>query len=366
MDESHCQGDLADSKDSQDAQLALDDTREQAQAALESGDWGGAEGLLRQALLDDPAWAEGYAGLGVCLARQGNLIEAKRHLLCALKVAPDNVDIYHDLGVVCQELGQYEDALACYSQVVLTWGNDSETFARMGACAEELDRADDAIVLYMQAVQLQPDALEPALGLAKLYLAKRDLERASQVIRASLDHHPGEPLLNYSLGLVLEMQGRYRDALPPFRAVVEADDQHEAAFLHLGCCAQGAGFAQEAEAFLARAISLNPDYLEAIYQLGQVYRESDQLEKAVLTFEQCLRKIDEAEQRQRDWNQEVDETQRVPVLNALGLCHRAAGSDNRARSAWEDSLRLDPDQEEVRAWLSEVKPLYRRTSLTID
>ena len=340
--------------------------QERAGAALEAGDWRSAEDLLRQALLDDPSWAEGHAELGPCLARQGHLAEGKCHLLCALRAAPDNVDAHHDLGLVYEQLGQYENALSCYKQVVLTRASDYEAFTRMAACAEQLGRARDAAVLYAQAVQLQPDALEPALALAKSYLAEGDLPGASKVIRASLVHHPAEPLLNYSLGLVLEMQGCYRDALTAFRAVVRADEQHEEALFHLGLCARSAGFGREAEAFFARAISLNPEYLEAIYQLGQLYRESGQLGKAVLTFGECLRRMDDREERQRDWNQEVDAAQRVPVLNALGLCHLTAGDLKRARSAWEESLALDPGQEEVQSWLSEVRPLYRRTTLTID
>jgi len=366
IDQSHCQGDQTRSGDPRDIQCASENLRAPARAALEAGDWSGAEDLLRKALLSDPTWAEGYADLGVCLARQGNMNKARGHLLRALYIDPDSVTINYDLGVVYQELGEYENALSCFKAVVMRRPEDTEAFARMGQCAEELDHTHDATLLYARAVELKPDALEPALALARLYLAEEDLVSANQVIRAALDHHPDEPLLNYSRGLVLETQGRHRDALPHFRAVVQADGQHEQAFFHLGYCAQLAGFHREAEAFYARAISLSPEYLEAVYQLGQLYRESGQLQKAVVTFEECLTKIDEIERRQRSWNREVDETQRVPVLNALGLCYRAAGDDGRARAAWEESLGLDPIQQDVQAWLTEVKPLYRRTSLMID
>jgi len=349
-----------------EARETLEDARDRARAALEARDWLGAEAMLREALVEDPAWVEGHADLGVCLARRGNLADAKGHLLDAIRAAPDNIDAHYDLGVVYQELGEYESALSCYKEVVLSRGDDSAAYTRMAECAESLGRTDDAIILYGQVAQLQPHALAPALALAKLYLANEDLKRAYRVIRAALAYHPGEPLLSHSLGLVLEMQGRYRDALPLFRAVVQADDHHEEAFFHLGYCAQAAGFGQEAETFFARAIDLNPEYLEAVFQLGELYRESGQLRKAVVTFEECLRRIDEEEARHQEWGQEVDQTRRVPVLNALGLSHRSAGHDNWARSAWEESLGLDPDQEEVRAWLGEVKPLYRRASLTID
>ncbi len=352
--------------DLQPAQEGSTDVRERARSAVEAGDWAVAEELLRQALAHDPTWAEGHGNLGVCLAKPGNLSEAKRHLLAALRGAPDDCDAHHDLGVIYEGLGEYENALSCYKQVVLTRWDDHETFTRMARCAEELGRAHDSKVLYGQAIQLQPDALAPALALASLHLAEGDLPRADRVIRAALVYHPDETSLNYVLGLILEMQGQHRDALPLFRIVVQADDQHEEAFFHLGLCTRFAGYGWEAATFFARAINLNPEYLEAIYQLGELYRESGQLQKAVLAFEECLRRVDQSERRQRDWNQEVAETKRVPVLNALGLCHRAAGDGNQARRMWEESLGLNPSQEEVQSWLDEVSPLYRRTSLTID
>lgn len=336
------------------------------EAALEAGEWDTAGILLQEALTQDPSWAKGYAYLGAYLVGQGRLDEARTCLLQAAVSGPDDLDTYYNLGRVFQQLGEYEKALSCYKEVVLVREGDHEAFARMAECAERLGRPEDAAVFYAQATHLRPDALGPAVSLAQLHLRRNDLAQAQEVLGEALRFHPDEPSLCLSMGLVLETLGRCREALAHFRAVVLADDQNEEAFFHLGSCARAVGLTSEAEAFLARAIKLKPDYLEPIYELGQLYQERGELDRGVAAFEECLRQIQAIEERDGTWDQEADMSQRVLVLNALGLCHRQRGDHASAQATWRESLALDPDQEDVQAWLDEIGPSYRRTSLTID
>lgn len=348
------------------AQDASDAIRTRIEAALEARDWDEAGVLLQSTLSQDPSWAQGYAHLGICLVQQGRLNEAKVCLLQAVALDPNDLDAYYNLGCIFQQTGEEEKALSCYKEVVTVRQDDHETFTRMGECAEKLGRAEDAILFYTQATSLRPGVLGPAVALGRLHLRRNDLMHAQGVIGEALRYHPEESALNLSLGLILETQGRCRDALPHFRAVVLADDQNEEAFFHLGSCARAVGLSPQAEAFLAKAIKLKPGYLEPIYELGQLYQERGELDRAVAAFHECLRQIEEVEERQQAWDQEVDMAQRVLVLNALGLCHRQRADHLEAQAVWRESLALDPGQEDVQAWLDEMSPSYRRTSLTID
>ena len=365
MDNTSNQAQAALSRADEDTPVALAEAQHRAEAALSAGDWSGAAALLRQALDEHPDWGEGLAHMGLCLAHQGRLYEAQSYLTQAVRLMPDDVDVYYNLGAVYQQLGEHDKALSCYKEVVLACPEDDAAYSHMAESALRLGRVKDATVLYAEALRLHPDDLANAAALAQIYLQQGDLHHAGGVLRGALVHHPDDTSLNLGMGLVLELQDRHREALPYYRSVVLADDQHEEGYYHLGLCARVSGLLQESEAFLSRAIKLRPDYAEAWHELGELHRERGDLELAIAMFEEALGQYRTIEERRKGWGETPDPGPKAHTLNALARCYREAGDAPRARTLWEESLSLVPDQPETAQALQAATPQYRRTSLTI-
>lgn len=342
------------------------EVRRQAEDALSAGEWLRAAEILRHALEHHPQWGEGLGYLGLCLAHQGRLQEARGYLIQAARLCPDDVNVYHNLGAVYQQLGELENALSCYKEVVLACPEDDAVYAQMAECALQLGRTKDAAVLYTEAVRLRPDALGHAAALAQLYLREGDLHHAGEVLRGALAHHPDDINLNLGMGLVLELQERYREALPHFRSVVLADDQHEEAFYRLGVCARASGLTQESEAFLSQAIKLRPDYAEAWHELGELHHDRGDVELAISMLEEALAQHRAIAERRKSWGENPDPGPQVLTLNALARCCQESGDARRSRALWEESLALAPDQPEVVRAVQAATPRFQRTSLTID
>ncbi len=340
--------------------------RRQAEDALNAGDWLGATTLLRHVLDEHPDWGEGLAHLGLCLAHQGRLHEARGCLIQAARLMPDDIDVYYNLGAVYQQLGEHDNALSCYKEVVLACPEDHGVYTQMAESALRLGRVKDATVLYTEAVRLRPDELGSAAALAQIHLRQGDLHHASEVLRSALAHHPDDISLNLGMGLVLEMQERHREALPHFRSVVMADDQHEEGYYRLGVCARACGLLQESEAFLSQAVKLRPDYAEAWHELGELHHDRGDVELAIALLEEALGQHRAIEERRKSWGETPDPCPKARTLNALARCCEASGDAQRARALWEESLSLVPDQPEVARALQAATPRYRRTSLTID
>lgn len=354
------------SQANEDAMASSPEMQRQAEAALSAGDWSEAAELLRRALDERPDWGDGLAHMGLCLAHQGRLYEAQGYLTQAARLMPDDVDVYYNLGAVYQQLGEHDKALSCYKEVVLACPEDDDVYGQMAESALRLGRVKDAAVLYAEAVRLHPDDLGNAAALAQIHLQQGDLHHAGEVLRGALAHHPDDTSLNLGMGLVLELQDRHREALPYYRNVVMADDQHEEGYYHLGVCARASGLLQESEAFLSQAIKLRPDYAEAWHELGELHRERGDLELAIAMFEEALGQHRAIEERRKGWGETPDPGPTARTLNALARCCQAAGDTPRARALWEESLSLVPDQPEVAQALQAATPRYRRTSLTVD
>lgn len=344
----------------------IKEVRRRAEDALNAGDWSEATALLRQALDELPDWGEGLAHMGFCLAHQGRLHEARGYLIRAARLLPGDVDVYHNLGAIYQQLGEHDNALSCYKEVVLACPEDHAVYAQMAESALRLGRLKDATVLYTEAVRLRPDDLGSAAALAQLYLRQDDPHHAGEVLRGALAHRPEDVTLNLGMGLVLEMQERYREALPYFRNVVLADDQHEEGYYRLGVCARASGLQQEAEAFLSQAVKLRPDYAEAWHELGELHHDRGDVELAIAMLEEALAQHNTIAERRRIWGESPDPRPKAQTLNALARCCQASGDVQRARDLWQESLALVPEQPDVARALQAATPRYRRTSLTID
>jgi len=323
---------------------------------------------LEKALSLDPAYAAGHNQMGVYHFQHGRLDEAERDFTQALQNDFALLDAHFNLASLYHQKGDYTRALSFYKEIAQARPDDAEVWTRMGDCAASVDMRDEAAALYGEALRLNPGLLNAALELSNLLLQDGQLEEASDVLLALLRHNSDVPLaIHFTLGLLFEGQGQYRVAMTHLRDVVVADEQSEEAFYHLGRCARYLDMGEDAVAFLSRAVKVEPTYAEAIFELGEVYYDLDQTEDAIVAFRECLRVQAENRERAAQWGDRVDETEDVPVYNALGYCHLQREEYDSARSAWEKSLSLEPGQPDIERAIDDIpRPFHQPVSLTID
>ena len=66
-------------------------------------------------------------------------------------------------------------------------------------------------------------------------------------------------------------------------------------------------------------------------------------------------------------NTHADDDKIVPLYNLLGHCYKATKEPSKARSIWEKSLIIRPQQQDIKDALSDLpKPLHKQVSLVID
>jgi Flp pilus assembly protein TadD len=88
------------------------------EAALDAGELGDAEALLRKATEREPTSPRAHNKLGVALARQGRHEEALVCFRRALELDPLHAPAYCNIGTVYAETGRLEEALAAYHKAV--------------------------------------------------------------------------------------------------------------------------------------------------------------------------------------------------------------------------------------------------------
>ena len=61
---------------------------------------------------------------------------------------------------------------------------------------------------------------------------------------------------------------RYEEALSTLQDLMAFTDKREEVYLHMGNVAQVCGQAEDSESFYQMALSINPEFKEAVYELG--------------------------------------------------------------------------------------------------
>jgi tetratricopeptide (TPR) repeat protein len=135
-------------------------------------------------------------------------------------------------------------------------------------------------------------------------------------------------------------EGRVEEARGLFLGLLETDPSSTEVLNNLGVISHAQGKTQEAEQYFARALALKHDDLDAALNLATVYQESRRWTGAAACLERCQGRMSS------DFN----------FLNQLGRVYLELGHADKALGVLSKSLRLNPDQEEVRDSVAALQP----------
>ncbi len=131
-----------------------------AQAYAQIGDHASAERLFRRTLVADPRSAEAANGLGLALANQNRLDEAKRAFEQAIEIRRNYGSAINNLGVLFGSRGDLNNAIAAF---------------RYG-------------------IQVAPDEDDLYLNLVRTYVNMGERDKAHSVIEKWLERKPENPM----------------------------------------------------------------------------------------------------------------------------------------------------------------------------
>ncbi|MGF1935085.1 MAG: tetratricopeptide repeat protein [Nostoc sp. ChiQUE02] len=198
-----------------------------------------AEQLYRQVIEKQPDYSEALYGFGMLAQQKGALQEAQKYLNAASQVQPNSVKIWFSLGNLCQAQGQLPEAEDAYKKAIALRPDAGTIYNNLGYTLQQQGKWSEAIASYQKALEFQPNCTEAEVSLGNVLFAQGKLSTEKQAYYAEL---------NYPLGMVRKQAADWQTAVVYYRA----------------------------------AIALQPDLLEAHYNLGVVLQEQGQIVEATL------------------------------------------------------------------------------------
>jgi len=246
----------------------------------QEGKYSEAEKKFMEALRQDPRHLSSLFMMGETLSKDiRKLREAEGWYKKALRVGEKDkvysAKLRYSLGVLYMEMGQYEESLKNFSELVTQSPNYYDlpkVYNHMGVASYHLDRYDEALDCFKHALKLDPTLREATFNM--------------KTLQAQLS------LIN--TGRYYERMGDDKAATEQYQKAVDSYPNYVAAWYHLGLNALRKKEYANAVKLLKRAYVINPDYMggkEVPYQLAAAYRgrkEAGDLDEALAIYRKNL------------------------------------------------------------------------------
>ncbi len=141
-------------------------------------------------------------------------------------LAPDNPDAHHTLGLVCFELGQYDQAVKFIGRSLELNPLNDVAYRSMGDALAAIKQYPLAIRAYEKAITLNPNNSNAFLNLGNLFHELDMFAHAEQAYMRILAFTPEHKQALNNLGKLFHDTGRFDDALDCYDRCLSRHPQH--------------------------------------------------------------------------------------------------------------------------------------------
>lgn len=340
-----------------------------ARALFKKKDFQAATRALTDFLVRQPRSKEAENLLGNIAMEQKQYAEAERRFRKALEYEPNFTDARNSLGILFNKLGRPDDALREFIQVVTVDPEYAEAHNNIGIIHKERGKVPEAIASFKKAIAADPEFAGSYSNLALVLEQRGDLKGAEEQYRNALRRDPASVQVRTNYGGLLYTMGRFEQARVELEKAVALDPLDASAHNNLGAVYGRLGRTADEIASYRKAISLDPNYADVHHNLGLALVKKGDLEEGETELKRSLAidrryapaylnlarsctgrgKLEEAADIL------VAGTREIPgdadLHGMLGEAYLRLGRKERAIAAFEQSLRLKPDQGELRQML---------------
>ena len=229
---------------------------------------------LKNAAEKDPNFAPARYLLAVVYNENGDFNSAEKEARKALALGFEKNQATIELARALLGQGQGKKMLAEIS--TSAWQGDTlaTISALRGNAHLMLGEVDAAQADFEQARQLSPGHTEASLGLARLAVAKRDLDGAFKLVDQALAKSPHDIASLLFKGDLQRVSAKPEQAVITFNQVLKEQKDHTGAYLSLASIALDGNKLSEARVQVDKARKAQPSNLMAIYMTALVdFRE---------------------------------------------------------------------------------------------
>jgi len=234
-----------------------------------------AEAVLRGILKDDPENEQAVEQLTQLLLDEGKSADAVA-LLEGMNSRTPSATLLDLLGDAYTQTKDLPKAEQAYRKAVDLDPSELSHLRGLGQTLMAEEKFSDALTVYQKLADLMPDDADIYLRIAQIYRQMHQLDRAEESLLKARQYAPGSLEVMYNEAMLYQAQGRYDDAISVLSDAIT-------------------GVKGQSAVLPSRRRSLSILYQE----LGQLYKERQNYQAAIFTFNELGHLGDEEDRRAR-------------------------------------------------------------------
>jgi Flp pilus assembly protein TadD/mono/diheme cytochrome c family protein len=269
---------------------------------------------------------------------------------------------------------KYTGAIAAFQRLLIVHPDDERALNGLGASFDNSGDWQQAQKTFTESVTAHPNSCDSRFNLASLDLKHDRPADAEQHFRAMLQHCAGDAGAHSGLGAALLAEGQSDAAQAEFRRALTIDPHDFVALYNLGDLSLQANQLTQAIELLESAAKQKPSDVDAHEHLAGAYAQSERLGNAVTQLREAIRLspdnaalhslLSQALEGTGDLAAAIAEQKNALRLssddadgwNNLGVLEARAGKNTSARSDFLHALQLAPGHPQARANLGHLPP----------
>ncbi|XP_050393145.1 protein O-mannosyl-transferase TMTC1 [Patella vulgata] len=309
---------------------------------LQRKDRAAAERLVKQALRIDPDYLEGLLSLSKIMMELKRNEEAKFYIEKAVKAHPNSADVHNFNGAYLHYKGRYEESVSSFQRAyaldsrtplylikavsglqILGEVNEAETqlnralnkkpsvevMDQLGLLYYKTQRLPESLTIYRNILKQAPNSTEAATHYARILYSENETDEAESISLNVLNHDPNNlPCLQLMVAISASKK-QLNKAIEYSHLALDLADGNEMLMLEMN------------------------------FQLGNIYREVNDLKNSLKCFEKCIK---------------INSNYVMGYLHAGGI-HHLQKNFSKAKENYNKALKIDPNNEMAKENLAKLK-----------
>jgi len=258
---------LAQTKD-EDEKLQIQNTYNQSSNQLTAEDW----------------FQKGYNAYDI-----GDYDNAILYYNKAIKLAPEYISLYNNLGVVYDSKNFYDKAIEVYYEGIRIDSTDYDLFVNLANAYAQKGNQDKAVKYFTKAIEINPENELAYCNLGLAYAKNNDYFKALINYNKAIIIKPDFEYVYNLIGILYMNEKKYDKAIEYYQKATKIDPNYAYAHHNLGNVFHENGNIDKAIECWEKVILLNPNQEEAYSNLGIVFKSLKKFNEAIKCFEKLIK-----------------------------------------------------------------------------
>jgi tetratricopeptide (TPR) repeat protein len=242
-----------------------------------------AQLCCQQAFALDPTHAETMHLMGL-LSLQAKYYDQAIEWIARASMQDVKTDYLGSLGIALEQQGLHEEACKALDQALRLRPDDVELWITHGNALVKLERQADALLSFQQVLKLDPAHAEAAFACGCILLKLAHLEDALRYFNLCDELRPNDAAVLEQRGLVLLNLKRLEEALADNLRAHALNPINPKICNNIGSCLQMLSRDEDALPWFDKAIALQPNLVTTLVNKAFVLTQLQRFEAAFATF----------------------------------------------------------------------------------